>query len=103
MMRIAALLLLPALGLGMDVSAVSALKFDVAGAKNRPVSKVITLLKDMLKQLEKEAEEDEEIYDKMACWCETNDKEKTKSIADAEARIEDLTTKIEELTAASSP
>merc|ERR1711975_12830 len=69
---------------------------------NRPVSKVITLLKDMLKQLEKEAEEDEEIYDKMACWCETNDKEKTKSIADAEARISDLTTKIEELTASSA-
>ena len=80
----------------------SVLTFDVAAAKNRPVSKVITLLKDMLKQLEKEAEEDEEIYDKMACWCETNDKEKTKSISDAEARIEDLTTKIEELTAASS-
>merc|ERR1712072_65436 len=58
--------------------------------------------KDMLKQLEKEAEEDEEIYDKMACWCETNDKEKTKSIADAEARISDLTTKIEELTASSA-
>merc|ERR1711937_17206 len=57
---------------------------------------------DMLKQLEKEAEEDEEIYEKMACWCETNDKEKTKSIADAEARISDLTTKIEELTASSA-
>jgi len=56
----------------------------------------------MLKQLEKEAEEDEEIYDKLACWCETNDKEKTKAIADAEAKIEDLTTKIEELTAASA-
>merc|ERR1719410_3317236 len=70
--------------------------------KNRPVSKVITLLNDMLKQLEKEAEEDEEIYDKLACWCETNDKEKTKSIAEAEARIEDLTTKIEELTAESA-
>merc|ERR1719472_806822 len=80
----------------------SALSFDVAAAKNRPVSKVITLLKDMLKQLEKEAEEDEEIYDKMACWCETNDKEKTKSISDAEARISDLTTKIEELTANSA-
>lgn len=75
---------------------------DAASAKNRPVSKVITLLKDMLKQLEHEAEEDEEIYDKMACWCETNDKEKTKSIADAEARISDLTTKIEELTANSA-
>merc|ERR1719453_452023 len=56
----------------------------------------------MLKQLEKEAEEDEEIYDKMACWCETNDKEKTKAISDAEARISDLTTKIEELTAQSA-
>merc|ERR1711871_1736438 len=78
------------------------LTFDVAAAKNRPVSKVITLLKDMLKQLEKEAEEDEEIYDKVACWCETNDKEKTKAIADAEAKIADLTTKIEELTAASA-
>merc|ERR1712072_871950 len=80
----------------------SSLTFDTEAAKNRPVSKVITLLKDMLKQLEKEAEEDEEIYDKMACWCETNDKEKTKSIADAEARISDLTTKIEELTASSA-
>merc|ERR1712072_413662 len=86
----------------MEVSMTSSLSFDEQAAKNRPVSKVITLLKDMLKQLEKEAEEDEEIYDKMACWCETNDKEKTKSIADAEARIADLTTKIEELTANSA-
>merc|ERR1712203_293391 len=39
---------------------------------------------------------------KVACWCETNDKEKTKAIADAEAKIEDLTTKIEELTALSA-
>merc|ERR1719171_1722036 len=31
----------------------------------------------MIKQLEKEAEEDEEIYEKLACWCHTNDKEKT--------------------------
>jgi chromosome segregation ATPase len=92
------MLALPALGLNME----SSLTFDVQAAKNRPVSKVITLLKDMLKQLEKEAEEDEEIYDKMACWCETNDKEKTKSISDAEARISDLTTKIEELTASSA-
>ena len=44
----------------------SSLQFDAEGAKNRPVSKVITLLKDMSKQLEKEAEEDEEIYDQMA-------------------------------------
>jgi len=91
-----------AVGLDLEVHATSSLHFDEAAAKNRPVSKVITLLKDMLKQLEKEAEEDEEIYDQLACWCETNDKEKTKSIADAENHIEDLTTKIEELTAGSA-
>merc|ERR1719236_158419 len=80
----------------------SKLSDDLVDAKNRPVSKVITLLKDMLAQLEKEAAEDEEIYDKMACWCETNDKAKTKAIAEAEARIADLTSKIEELTANSA-
>merc|ERR1719253_1175060 len=94
------LLLVSATVLALDTE--SSLTFDMAGAKNRPVTKVINLLKDMLKQLEKEATEDEEIYDKMACWCETNDKEKTKSIAEAEARIADLTTKIEELTAVSA-
>merc|ERR1712187_1043625 len=92
----------PVVGFSMEVAETTSLSFDVQAAKNRPVSKVITLLKDMLKQLEKEAEEDEEIYDKMACWCETNDKEKTKAIADAEARISDLTTKIEEPTASSA-
>jgi chromosome segregation ATPase len=86
----------------MKVEAQSSLTFDLEAAKNRPVSKVITLLKDMLKQLEKEAEEDEEIYDQLACWCETNDKEKTKSIGDAESKIEQLTTAIEDLTAGSA-
>jgi len=89
-------------GLNLEVHAHSSLTFDVEAAKERPVTKVVNLLKDMLKQLEKEAEEDEEIYDQLACWCETNDKGKTKSIGDAEGRIKDLTVKIEELSAASS-
>jgi septal ring factor EnvC (AmiA/AmiB activator) len=74
----------------------------VTAEKLGPVAKVIAVLKDMLKTMEKEAEEDEETYDKMTCWCQTNDKEKTQSIATAEARIEDLTAKIEELTALSA-
>ncbi|CAK0869361.1 unnamed protein product, partial [Prorocentrum cordatum] len=56
----------------------------------------------MLKQLEKEASEDEDIYDKLACWCETNDREKTKAIKDAESRIAQLQVQIEEDTAISS-
>merc|ERR1719161_3010988 len=75
---------------------------DVDDAKNRPVSKVINLLKDMQKQLEEEAKGDQEVYDQFACWCETNEKEKTKAIADAEAKIKDLNILIEELTAASA-
>jgi len=70
--------------------------------KNRPVTKVINLIKDMQTQLQKEQEEDEEVYEKVACWCETNDKSKTVSIADAESRITDLTSTIEELTASSA-
>jgi len=86
----------PASSSYVDVTGESSLSFDAEGAKMRPVSKVITLLKDMQKQMEKEADEDESVYDKTACWCETNDREKTKTIADAEARIEDLTSKIEQ-------
>merc|ERR1719313_80001 len=89
------------LGLVAAASA-SSLSFDEEDAKNRPVSKVITLLKDMQKELEAEAKADQEVYDTFACWCETNEKEKTKAIADAEAKINDLNIQIEELTAAST-
>merc|ERR1719218_81802 len=71
-------------------------------AKNRPVTKVINLLKDMISQMEKEAEEDEEVYETMGCWCVTNDKAKTKSIADSEQAISDLTSAIEGFTASSA-
>merc|ERR1719389_379627 len=70
--------------------------------KNRPVTKVINLIKDMMAQLEKEAEEDEEVYEKVACWCSTNDKSKTTSIGDAEDAITTLTADIEEFTASSA-
>jgi len=70
--------------------------------KPNPVSKVITLLTDMVEQLEKEAKEDEEVYEAMSCWCETNDKAKTKAIADAEQAIGELGAAIEGFTALSS-
>jgi len=70
--------------------------------KNRPVTKVINLLKDMGETLKKEQEEDEEVYEKLACWCTTNEKEKTTAISDAESRITSLTASIEEGTASSA-
>jgi len=80
----------------------SSLGFDLASEKNRPVTKVINMMKDMQKQLAKEAEEDSEIYDTTVCWCETNEREKTKSISDGEARINTLKASIESLTSRSA-
>lgn len=71
----------------------------LANANNRPVSRVVQLLKEMQTQLEKEQKDDEEIYDKMSCWCTTNDRDKTISIKGAEQAIDQLTGKIEEYTA----
>jgi len=86
----------------LSIQGASKLSFDAEAAKNRPVSKVINLLKDMQKTLEEEAKADEELYDQLACWCETNDKEKSKSIADAKAKIKALNIAIEELTGKST-
>jgi hypothetical protein len=70
--------------------------------KRSPIQRVVALLQEMKAQLEKEADEDEEIYDKMVCWCETNEKEKTKAIADADQKITDLVALIEEKAARSA-
>jgi len=64
----------------------------------RPIAKVVKLLTDMTAQLQKEAEEDAEAYESMACWCETGDKQKAKEIADGQQKSSELAASIEELT-----
>merc|ERR1719281_1061581 len=64
-----------------------------------PIKKVVTMLKEMQAQVEKEGEEDKEAYDKYACWCKTNDAEKTAAIENAEKMIDDLTSTIDKLAA----
>merc|ERR1719160_355306 len=86
----------------LSLLATSAMANVQADAKNRPVSKVITLLNDMQKTLETEAKEDEETYETMMCWCETNDKGKTKAIADGESTIAELQAAIQSFTALSA-
>jgi hypothetical protein len=46
-------------------------------------------------ELVAEADKEAEMYDKMVCWCETNEKEKKKAIADAEALDKELSAEIE--------
>lgn len=74
---------------------------ELSKAGVTPIQRVVALLKKMQDELEKEAANDSEMYDKMVCWCETNEKEKTKAIADAEAKIADLEAEIEERSASS--
>jgi len=75
---------------------------ETLSEKNRPVSKVVNLLKDIVLQLEKEGEEDEEVYQQMGCWCTTNDKLKTQEVANGNDRLNELTHAIEEHTANSA-
>merc|ERR1719262_1311705 len=110
-MRCSALLFVLALGLApchavtvdskaLESSLVSSWSKTLDGLpganSNSPIQRVVKLLLEMKAQLEKEAENDEEIYDKMVCWCETNEKEKRKAIADADQKITDLIAAIEE-------
>jgi len=93
----------PALGAhgsaGPQVIASSSLQLSSQEEKARPVSKVVTLMQDIMKKLEKEHEEDEEVYNKFMCWCETNEKLKAKAIQDAEEKITILMPKIDDYTA----
>jgi len=61
-----------------------------------PIKRVVELLQKMKAELEAEASKESEMYDKMVCWCETNEKEKKKAIADAEALDAELSSEIEE-------
>lgn len=55
-----------------------------------PVSRVVALLRDMKTNLEKEADTEQETYEKLACWCTSGEKEKSKSITDGEAHLAEL-------------
>jgi chromosome segregation ATPase len=67
--------------------------------KETPISRVVRLLKEMGETLKKEMDEDEELYEKLACWCNNNKYEKNEAIEAAQAQIADLESKIEALTA----
>jgi len=89
----------PVLGFALLVLGAAAGRLGATEQKNSPVTKVVTLLKDMMAQLEKEAKEDQDVMDAMLCWCETNDKEKTKAIADAKVKIQQCASTAESNTA----
>jgi len=69
-----------------------------ADSSATPITRVVNLLKEMSTTLQKEMNEDKELYDKLACWCNTNQYEKDNDITAAEAKIAELEASIKALT-----
>jgi len=74
----------------------SAAAFLADADKEHPVTKVVNMLKKMQETMQEEAAKDQEVYEKMSCWCETNDKETNAAVEAAQRAISELTAKIEE-------
>jgi hypothetical protein len=75
-------------------------ELDSDSKKKSPIKRVVLLLEQMRDELVAEADKEAEMYDKMVCWCETNEKEKSQDIATGEGRIGDLMAEMEARSAA---
>jgi len=72
-------------------SAVTALaKDEELSLKTRPIMKVVRMLEDMKEELNKDLEDDKAVHEMLDCWCNTNEKEKTKAIELGTARVNEL-------------
>merc|ERR1719321_2145334 len=60
-----------------------------------PMRRIITMLQDMQKEVEREGEAEKKIFDKALCACEGGEAELDKTIADSQAAIEEWTAKTE--------
>jgi chromosome segregation ATPase len=76
--------------------------FSVSAIEETPVQKVARLLTEMKDQLVADSKSDEELFEKLGCFCEVNKKDKTEAVATAEKSIIAYKAAIEELTAKSA-
>jgi septal ring factor EnvC (AmiA/AmiB activator) len=65
-----------------------------SATKENPMRKIISMLQDMQKELEREGELEKEIFDKAICACEGGTDHLSKAIADSTSSIEELTAKV---------
>jgi len=77
------------------VLAGAAIAHAAAEETDRPITKVIRVLKDMADTINKEHKEDEKVFKKLSCWCQSNDRERTKQIAKEKQEIEVLQAAVE--------
>merc|ERR1719326_1638636 len=65
-----------------------------------PIRRVVTMLQEMQKSVEKEGETEKELYDKFMCFCETTDGELATSIDQGNTKVSELDSQLQEDTAA---
>eukprot|EP00444_Apocalathium_aciculiferum_P036333 CAMPEP_0183484958 /NCGR_PEP_ID=MMETSP0370-20130417/179184_1 /TAXON_ID=268820 /ORGANISM="Peridinium aciculiferum, Strain PAER-2" /LENGTH=777 /DNA_ID=CAMNT_0025678253 /DNA_START=73 /DNA_END=2404 /DNA_ORIENTATION=+ len=70
--------------------------------KDTPITRVVNLLKEMQQTLGKDMEEDENLFKELECWCNTGKYDKEEATKASTAKIEQLTSDIESMTAKSS-
>merc|ERR1719171_1314283 len=72
-------------------------RIDGAANRENPMRKVVTLLQNMAKETEEEGVKAKELFDKFLCYCQTNTKDLTASIEEAQMHITELEAGIKEL------
>jgi hypothetical protein len=65
------------------------------GSSGNPIRRVVSMLQAMQKKTEQEGEEQEEMFNKFMCYCNTNTQKLTSSLADSKQKVSDLETAIE--------
>jgi len=83
------------------ISLITVLSIDAVSIKEQenPIRKIVTTLETMQKELEHEADNEKELFDKAMCVCETGEKELQGVIDFSNGEITRLTSKIETDTA----
>jgi len=63
----------------------------------KPIAKVVSLLESMSNKLEEDQKADEEMKEKLDCWCKQNSKEKLEAAQAAKEKVEGLTALVNQL------
>jgi len=65
-------------------------------AAANPIRKVVTMLQTMQKKVEAEGEKEQELFEKFMCYCKNSGGDLAASIADAETKVSELPSAVEE-------
>jgi hypothetical protein len=94
-MKVAGIVLLAALAGASGLSVQTASDQAAANAAN-PIRRVVTMLQNMQKKIAAEGEKDQEIYDKFMCYCKGSGGELSKTIAEAETKVPQVSSALAE-------